>query len=110
MTRRKKGGHWKQGLADALHAVLELDAAQFGSRAPAERPRVEFPDGVADSPMDTATTLELLNRAMAVSTATRVKILHPEWDDTAVKAEAAAILRETGTAAPDPGDTYPLAA
>ncbi|MEU2759382.1 phage capsid protein [Streptomyces sp. NPDC007094] len=111
ITRRKKAGHWKQGLADALFAVLELDVAQFGSTAPAERPRVQFPDGVADSPMDVATTLDLLNRAQAVSTATRVKILHPEWDDTEVKAEAAAILRETGMGTvPDPGDTYPLAA
>ncbi|GGR80882.1 hypothetical protein GCM10010252_19250 [Streptomyces aureoverticillatus] len=109
-TRRKKAGHWKQGMSDALFALLELDAVHFGSRAPAERPRVEFPDGVAESPMDTATTLDLLNRAQAVSTATRVKILHPEWNDTEVAAEAAAILRETGTAAPDPGDTYPLAA
>ncbi|APD18645.1 portal protein [Streptomyces phage Mojorita] len=107
-TRRKKAGHWKQGLADILLALLALDAAQFGTRVQVERPRVEFPDGVAESPMDTATTLDLLNRAQAVSTATKVKILHPEWDDKAVAAEAAAILRETGTAAPDPGDTYPL--
>jgi A118 family predicted phage portal protein len=110
ITRRKKAGHWKQGLADILLALLDLDAVHFRSGVIPERPRVEFPDGVAESPMDTAQTLELLNRAQAVSTATRVKILHPEWDDTAVAAEAAAILRETGTAAPDPGDTYPLAA
>ncbi|MFF2309205.1 phage capsid protein [Streptomyces albidoflavus] len=109
-TRSKKAGHWKEGLADVLLALLGVDAVQFGSTAPPERPRVEFPKGVAESPMDVATSLELLNRAQAVSTATRVKILHPEWDDQAVAAEAAAILRETGTAAPDPGDTYPLTA
>ncbi|GAA0353606.1 hypothetical protein GCM10009540_87410 [Streptomyces turgidiscabies] len=105
ITRRKKAGHWKQGMADGL---LALDAVHFRSRVTPERPRVEFPDEVAESPMDTSQTLELLNRAQAVSTAARVKILHPEWDDTKVAAEAAAILRETGTAAPDPGDTYPM--
>ncbi|MCG7524932.1 phage portal protein [Streptomyces sp. OfavH-34-F] len=111
VTRRKKAGHWKQGLADILGALLELDVAHFGSQAPAERPRVEFSDGVAESPMDVATTLDLLNRAQAVSTATRVQILHPDWDDQAVAAEAAAILRETGMGTvPDPGGTYPLAA
>lgn len=110
ITRRKKAGHWKQGMSDALFALLALDAVHFRSGIVPERPRVEFADGVADSPMDTAQTLELLNRAQAVSTATRVKILHPEWDDKEVAAEAAAILRETGTAAPDPGDTYPFAA
>lgn len=111
ITRRKKAGHWKQGLSDILSALLALDAVHFRTGVVPERPRVEFPDGVAESPMDTATTLELLTRAQAVSTQTRVKILHPDWDDTAVKAEAAAILRETGMGeAPDPGDTYPLAA
>ena len=53
---------------------------------------------------------DLLNRAGAVSTATKVKILHPEWKDEEVQAEVAAILAETGAGAPDPGDTYPLAA
>ncbi|MGW3745814.1 hypothetical protein ACWD62_35935 [Streptomyces sp. NPDC005146] len=33
-----------------------------------------------------------------------------EWDDAAVKAEAAAILAETGAAAPDPVGNYPLSA
>lgn len=37
-----------------------------------------------------------------------MKILHPEWDDTAIKAETAAILAETGGAAPDPVGTFPL--
>jgi A118 family predicted phage portal protein len=110
ITRRKKAGHWKQGLADILLALLDLDAVHFRTGVTPERPRVEFSDGVAESPMDVAQTLDLLNRAQAVSTATRVKILHPDWDDKEVAAEAAAILRETGTAAPDPGDTYPLTA
>jgi A118 family predicted phage portal protein len=110
ITRRKKAGHWKQGLADILFALLDLDAVHFRTGVTPERPRVEFSDGVAESPMDVAQTLDLLNRAQAVSTATRVKILHPDWDDKEVAAEAAAILRETGTAAPDPGDTYPLTA
>jgi A118 family predicted phage portal protein len=110
ITRRKKAGHWKQGLADVLLALLGLDAVHFRSGVIPERPRVEFSDGIAESPLDVAQTLDLLNRAQAVSTATRVKILHPDWDDQEVAAEAAAILRETGTAAPDPGDTYPLTA
>ncbi|MCX4406461.1 MULTISPECIES: hypothetical protein [unclassified Streptomyces] len=31
----------------------------------------------------------------------------PEWDDSAAQAEAAAILAETGAAAPDPVGTFP---
>jgi hypothetical protein len=113
ITRRKKAGYWRRALADMLHVMLLIDAAQFGSPITPERPRVEFGSGVAESEQQTATTLDLLARAGAVSTATKVKILHPDWDDTAVQREVAAILAETGAGAPDPGDpggTYPLAA
>ncbi|WP_326797455.1 phage portal protein [Streptomyces sp. NBC_01808] len=108
VTRKKKAGYWRHPLADMLHVMLLLDAKQFGRRITPERPRVEFGDGVAESEQQTATTLDLLARAGAVSTSTKVKILHPEWDDTAVKAEVDAILAETGAAAPDPVGTFPM--
>lgn len=108
VTRKKKAGYARHALADMLHVMLQLDAAQFGSRITPERPRVEFGDGVAESEHQTATTLDLLNRAGAVSTATKVKILHPDWDDTAVQAEVGLIVAETGAAAPDPVGTFPL--
>ncbi|MCA1218846.1 phage portal protein [Streptomyces sp. 8L] len=108
VTRRKKAGYWKYPLSDMLGVILQVDATVFAQRIAPERPRVEFGDGVAESTEQTATTLDLLNRAAAVSTATKVKILHPEWDDTAVQAEAAAILAETGAAAPDPVASFPM--
>ncbi|MEV8317993.1 phage portal protein [Streptomyces sp. NPDC059900] len=110
VTRRKKAGYWKHAVADMAHVLLQLDASLFGSKIKPERPRVEFGDGVAESEQATATTLDLLARAGAVSTATKVKILNPTWDDTAVKAEVTAILAETGAAAPDPVGNFPLAA
>ncbi|NEC29579.1 phage portal protein [Streptomyces sp. SID8111] len=110
-TRKKKVGYARHSVADAVHAMLALDAKLFTPGLTVERPRVEFGDGVAESPQQTATTLDLLSRAGAVSTATKVKWLHPEWNDTEVEAEVRAILLETGAGtAPDPGDTYPLAA
>ncbi|MGW7514793.1 phage capsid protein [Streptomyces sp. NPDC054796] len=108
VTRKKKTGYVRHPLADMLHVMLQLDVQHFGAKITPERPKVEFGDGVAESEQTTATTLDLLNRAGAVSTATKVKILHPEWDDTAVRAEVAAILAETGAGAPDPVGTYPM--
>lgn len=110
VTRKKKAGFWRHGLADMVHVMLMLDAVQFGTPIKPERPSVEFGDGVAESEQQTATTLDLLARAQSASTRTRVKILHPEWDDTAVQEEVAAILAETGAAAPDPVGNFPLAA
>jgi A118 family predicted phage portal protein len=109
VTRKKKTGYWRHPVTDMLHVMLQLDVSLFGRRGIVpERPRVEFGDGVAESEQATATTLDLLNRAGAVSTGTKVKILHPDWDDTAVAAEAAAILAETGAGAPDPVGTFPM--
>ncbi|MFE0762612.1 phage portal protein [Streptomyces smyrnaeus] len=107
-TRKKKTGYFRHPLADMLHVMLQLDAVQFGQRITPERPAVEFGDGVAESEQQTAQTLDLLNRAGAISTKTKVKILHPEWDDGDVKAEVDAILAETGSGAPDPVGTFPL--
>lgn len=107
-TTKKKAGHWRAGLTDFLYALLLLDVEQFGTRITPERPTVEFNLDAAESEQSKATTLELYARAGAVSTATKVKAAHPEWDDTAVQAEADAILAETGAGAPDPGDTYPM--
>ncbi|MGI5450570.1 phage capsid protein [Streptomyces sp. CA-243310] len=110
VTRRKKAGYWRHGITDALHVMLLLDRAQFGTPITPERPSVEFGDGVAESEQQTATTLDLLARAGAVSTKTKVRILHPEWDDDDVQVEVEAILAETGAAAPDPVGNFPLAA
>jgi A118 family predicted phage portal protein len=108
VTRAKKAGYWRHAMSDQLYVQQLLDASLFGQRITPERPSVEFGTGVAESIQSTATTLDLLNRAGAVSAHTKVKILHPEWDDAAVQAEAAAILAETGAAAPDPVGSFPM--
>ncbi|QLF83190.1 portal protein [Streptomyces phage AxeJC] len=107
-TSKKKAGHWKSGLADFLLAYQLLAAVQFGARITPERPTVEFRLDATESEQSRATTLDLLARAGAVSTRTKVKYRSPDLEDAAVDAEVAAILRETGAAAPDPGDTYPM--
>lgn len=111
VTRKKKAGYARHAVAEQLHVMLQLDALLFGQKITPTRPRVEFGDGVAPSEQQTATTLDLLARAGAVSTRTKVKALHPDWDDTATEVEVAAILAETGAGAPaDPVGTFPLAA
>ncbi|MFE6683939.1 phage capsid protein [Streptomyces sp. NPDC057729] len=107
-TTKKKAGHWRSSLADFLYAYQLLAVAQFGARITAERPTVEFRLDAAESEQSKATTLELLARAGAVSTATKVKYRSPDLDDTAVQAEVAAILAETGMGAPDPIEQFPL--
>lgn len=106
-TTKKKAGYWRYGLADFCEALLALDQAQFTPSLDVERPTVEFRP-VSDSMLSRATTLDMLHRAAAVSTETKVRWLHPEWDDTQVRQETARILAEQGTPAPDPVGSFPM--
>ncbi|WP_066931414.1 phage portal protein [Streptomyces sp. NBRC 110611] len=102
ITRDKKSRYWQAPLADMLHVLLMLDRALFTPSVVPERPRVVFGDSVSEDPQSVAQTLSLLQQAQAVSTDTKVRLLHPDWDDTAVQAEVDRILAETGQAVPDP--------
>lgn len=103
----QEAGYWRRAIAGMVHALLLLHVKLFGSKITPAQPRVEFGDGVAESAEQTATTLDLINRVGAVSTATKVKIANPTWDDTSVQAKVRAILAETGAAAPDPVGSFP---
>lgn len=90
VTRGKKAGHWRHVIAEQLFVELQFDRALFGTPITPERPAVEFGPGVVESLQSKVTTLELLNRAQAVSAQTKVKILHPEWRRQAIGALGAA--------------------
>lgn len=109
-TRARKSLYWKPALADAIAALLAVEAGRFGVRGLSlEPPHVEFADSIQDSPQELAQVALTLMQAEAASAETRVRIVHPDWDDAQVTAEVQAILEQTGAnAAPDPGGTYPL--
>jgi A118 family predicted phage portal protein len=100
-TRAKKIGYHRRGVGDALTALLAIDAAMFDSGVTPGRPTLEWPDGVATDPKALAETLNLLNQAEAVSTWIKVKILHPDWEDTEVQEEVDRI-EEANQAVEDP--------
>lgn len=98
-TRARKLGYWSPSLGRFLETVLQIDQARFNSGVSPQRPTVEWPDGVQDSPSQVATTVELLQRARAASTETLVRTVHPDWDDTEVQQEVTRIQEEDR---PDP--------
>ncbi|WP_030271210.1 phage portal protein [Streptomyces sp. NRRL B-24484] len=101
-TRKTKARYTCPPLAGILGTLLQLDRALGFSTVTPERPRVAVGPAVAEDPTSTAQTLSLLAQAQAVSTETKVRILHPEWDRNAVAAEVQRIHAETGLAIADP--------
>lgn len=110
ITRDKKSRYWAPALADMLLVMLALDRVLYTPALTPERPTIAFGDSVSEDPQSVAQTLSLLQQAQAVSTDTKVRTLHPDWDDVAVQGEVERILAETGQAAPDPVGSFPLAA
>lgn len=107
-TRKKKARYWLPALPDMLHVLLMLDRRLFTPALVPARPRVEFGTAVSEEPSSVAQTLVLLSQAEAISTDTKVRRLHPEWDETAVREEVDRILAESGAAVPDPMQTGAL--
>ncbi|HET6353395.1 phage portal protein [Streptomyces sp.] len=105
ITRDRKARYWAPELAQIVEVLLLLDQQLgFSSVAP-ERPTIEFGDSVSEDPKTTAETIELLARAQALSAEAKVRMLHPEWEDTEVKEETDRILKETGALVADPAMT-----
>lgn len=102
ITRGRKIRYWRPGLADLLEVYLDIDIELFGADVKAQRPALEWPDGVAPDPEAEARTLLALDQAGAISIEEKVRRLHPDWDDPEVAAEVEAIRSERGMSVEDP--------
>ncbi|MEU5847448.1 phage portal protein [Saccharopolyspora shandongensis] len=102
-TRDKKARYWAAGLSAITAALLDVDRTVFGTGATVTAPPVvEFPDRAQPDPEALARTSQLLFAGESASADVRVRLVHPDWDDTQVAAEVERILDETGRNVPDP--------
>jgi len=108
ITRDKKIKYIRPRLAEILQALLKVANAQgFKWKVDPSKPlTVNFPDAVQQDPASLAQTLALLETARAASTKTKVQLLHPEWEESEVDKEVAAILKEAGPAQVQNPDTF----
>jgi len=101
LTRSHKLLYWNPVLADLLETLLAVYAGPvLKGKVTPERPQIEWPDGVATDPEQQARTIQLLDAAGSVSTETKVRMLHPDWEDKQVDEEVEAIK---GPPLEDPG-------
>ncbi|MFF0860911.1 hypothetical protein ACFYUV_04060 [Nonomuraea sp. NPDC003560] len=107
ITRDRKGQYWMPALRRIIEAMLALDAAQKFSTVTAEVPSIEFGSAVSQDAESVARTIQMLSDAMAVSTETKVRMAHPDWDEPQVMEEVQKIKDDQ----PDPiGDPFALPA
>ena len=94
------GNSWE----DALYLARRLHNA-YGAGKLKEDAEISTLWSDDEKPDDAALAaeVELLTRAQAASTETKVKILHPDWDEKAIAVEVALIQAELGMSIPDLG-------
>ncbi|MFE0132400.1 phage portal protein [Streptomyces sp. NPDC059037] len=101
-TRGRKALYWGPGIGDIATALLAVEAGpRF--RVPGldlEPPKVEFQDSISEGSTELATTAELLRRADAASDETLVQLVHPDWDESQVKAEVDRLSKSREVADP----------
>lgn len=97
-TREAKTRTWTNALEDLLEVVSALDVKLFGGTP--IKPKVEFAASVSPTLGEVATAVQALNAAQAASVETRVKMVHPDWDDTQIGEEVAKIQAENAMTAP----------
>jgi hypothetical protein len=88
--------------------LMLINAWAFGGPRPTARPTLEWPADQAD-PKETAETIEILRRALAMSIEIAVQMAHPEWDEPQVSDEVKRINAEQAAlTAPVLDGTEPL--
>ncbi|MGP6175426.1 phage portal protein [Corynebacterium sp. A21] len=96
-TTKAKGRYWADGISHLTAALLEIDRDLGNTKAVLEHlPTVELSDPVEETELDAAMTIQALDAATAISTDTKVRMLHPEWESTKQDAEIDRILKEKG--------------
>lgn len=106
MTRDRKIRLWRPAIARIAAKLLAVDKAKFGTPNSDTDVTVVFPDGVQESQLSIATTLQLLKSVDLISDQVAVATLHPDWDDDDVAEEVSRLQQERAAkqppALPDP--------
>lgn len=100
-TTMKKRGYWTPRLAETAEMLLAIDRHVFGQQVEVNPIEVVWPEPDPD-PDALAARLNLWAVARAASVETRVRTLHPGWDDSDVAAEVARIAGDESVTVDDP--------
>ena len=91
LTRDRKIRIWRPAIAQIIEKLLAVDEALFHTQLTVQTPDVLFPDGVQESALSVAQTVQALRAADAASDKVIVQMVHPDWDEDDIDEEVALI-------------------
>ena len=100
-TTGKKGDYWVPRLKYIVNAAMQIARVHLGARLADYEAEVDLQDSVESDLATMATSVEMLNRAQAVSMETKVRMIHPDWSVEEVNEEVKRIQDDQGMNVPD---------
>jgi A118 family predicted phage portal protein len=97
LTRDKKSRYWQPALWELFWQMQQIDIKS--NLSPGYQPQeVEVipEDSITVDTREQSETIRNLEQAKAISTYTKIKMIHPEWEDKDIKNEVEQILNEQG--------------
>jgi len=109
-TKNKKQLYWHSAVNHIIEMMILVYKEKLsGDIDPNYTTTVEFGDSIANDTDEKTTAVEKVARAMAASTETKVRWLHPDWSEDQVQAETLKIIKENAIGAlVNPDDTSNL--
>lgn len=109
LTRDRKIRLWMPQIVLMVQKLLAVDSHIFGTpKIPVVNDvDVVFSDGVQESQLSIAQTVQALRAAEAASDEVIVGIVHPDWDQSQIDTEVALIRAQKPAALPDPMFMHP---
>lgn len=102
-TQQRKSQWWSSGIESALFKMVMIGRNIFNEPGlTAYRPQAEMADSLPENPMELAQTISTLDNARAISTDTKVRMAHPDWDEEQIVPEVQRVMAEQGLVVPDP--------
>lgn len=94
-TTNKKKHYWDQPLKDTIKNMCLLYVSELGGQLDANIDiDIAFADGITNNIQMLSTSVKMLSDAQAISTDTKVRMIHPEWSESQIAEEVAKILDE----------------
>lgn len=92
-TTSKKQSYWEDALKDFIVVMCTLKQAFLGGNFTCELDvNIAFSDSVSNNMTEVSNSVKTLSDAKAISTDTKVRLVHPEWNDEQVQEEVQRIL------------------
>lgn len=103
-TKSKKENYWQPSLKRLVHLMMLIYNTIGGTMETDVNLNVAFSDSITNNLNEVSTSVKMLSDAMAASTETKVRLLHPDWEEEQILTEVDKIIEENQLGpAPDPG-------